>query len=343
MKVQAARADRFVDRPDPGCAAVLVYGPDTGLVRERCRRAVKAIVDDPSDPFRVAEIAGAVLKDDPARLADEVFAMSLVGGRRAVWVRGAGDAEAGPLKSVLADGPDADSAFIVVEAGDLGPRSALRVLFEKAENAAAVPCYADDARSLQGLIEEIMTSHGLSVAPDAATYLREHLGADRALSRNELEKLALFAADKGHVGIDDAITCIGDSAATATDDIIYAVADGDPAVAARCFYRASQEGVEPVQVLRAAQRHFQRLKLCADRVAAGVPRDKAVSALRPPVFFKRADAFRRQLDRWRPQTIDQALLILTDAEVACKTTGTPARAACEHALLRLAAAGRRRG
>lgn len=341
MKIQAARADKFLDKPDSGCAAVLIYGPDGGMVRERGRRAVQSIVDDPSDPFRVAEITSAVLKDDPARLADEAFALSLTGGDRVVWLRGAADGDAATVKSVLSE--DNAAAFLVVEAGDLNPRSSLRKLFEQAPNAAAIPCYADDKRSLQGLIQEIMEAHGLSIAPDATAFLCEHLGADRMLSRNELEKLAVFAADKDRVTLEDALACVGDSTVAAMDDVAYSIGDGDAAALVLGLHRAGMEGIEPIQMLRAVQRHFQRLKLCADRVAGGVPADKAVSTLRPPVFFKRVDGFRRQLGRWRPHTIDRALVVLTDAEVACKSTGVPARAACENAFFRLAGAGRRRG
>lgn len=339
MKIQAARADRFLDKPDSGCAAVLIYGPDGGMVRERGRRAVKAVVDDPSDPFRVAEITGATLKDDPARLADEVNALSLTGGDRVVWLRGAADGDAAAVKFVLTQ--DTAGAFLIVEAGDLNPRSSLRKLFEQADNAAAIPCYADDRRSLQGLIQEVMEQHGLSIAPDATAFLCDHLGADRMMSRNELEKLAVFAADAGRVTVEDALACVGDSTAAAMDDVAYSIGDGNATSLVTGLHRASMEGVEPIQMLRAVQRHFQRLKLCADRVAGGVPADKAVSTLRPPVFFKRVDGFRRQLGRWRPQTIDRALVILTEAEVACKTTGIPARAACENAFFRLTSAGRR--
>jgi DNA polymerase-3 subunit delta len=43
--------DSFLIRPDPGRPIILLYGPDTGLVRERADALMASAVDDPNDPF----------------------------------------------------------------------------------------------------------------------------------------------------------------------------------------------------------------------------------------------------------------------------------------------------
>ena len=42
VKIAANRADSFPRKPDPSIRAVLVYGPDSGLVRERAEALVKS-------------------------------------------------------------------------------------------------------------------------------------------------------------------------------------------------------------------------------------------------------------------------------------------------------------
>ena len=87
MKIYAQRADAFARKPDPKMLAVLVYGPDLGLVRERATSLVQFGMGGKDDPFRLSELVGANLKDDPARLRDEASAMPFGGGRRVVRVR----------------------------------------------------------------------------------------------------------------------------------------------------------------------------------------------------------------------------------------------------------------
>lgn len=339
MKIAGGRIEAFVRRPDPTVAAILVHGPDHGLVHERGDRLARTVVDDPSDPFRVVELTAADLKADPARLTDEAAAISLGGGRRLVRLREAGDPQA-PVFSTFLESAVAASALVLVEAGDLAKRSALRRLFEEAGNAAAVPCYADDARSLAAVVSETLGAHGLRVAPDAQAFLVANLGADRSITRAELEKLAIYKGEPGTVTLEDAVACVGDSAATSMDDVVFAAAAGDLAGLEKALARAFNEGIAAIALLRTANRHFLRLHWLRGQVAAGKSIDQAVAGLRPPVLFLHADAVKAHVRRWPAERLGRALTILLEAELDCKTTGMPDIALCGRALLRIAQAAR---
>lgn len=340
MKLSGGRIESFLKTPDGSALAVLVFGPDAGLVKERLDRLAGTVVADLSDPFRVADIQGASLKDDPARLADEAAAIALTGGRRVVRVRDAGDAAAPALQGFL-EHPMGD-ALVLVEGGELSPRSALRKLFEGAGNAVALPCYADEGGGLTAVIHETLRAHGLTAEPDAVAFLSEHLGGDRGLTRSELEKLALYMGRPGgRVTLEDAAACIGDTAALSMDDLCLAAADGDPAACMRILERLYLEGVSPVPILRSLQRHFQRLHLCAGHIGRGRTVDQAVAGLKPPPHFRVADRLKRQLAHWPADRLDLALELLVNAEIDCKTTGMPAEALTGRAVMQLARASGR--
>ena len=335
-----ANLEALVDRR--GLRAVLFYGPDGGLAHERAVALVRHVAGQADDPFRVVELAPAMLKDDPARLADEIAALSLTGGRRAIWVRDAGDAlTAGPLGDVL-DGSTEDrggDTVVVLEAGDLPARSSLRKLVEGSERAVAVGCYHDEARDVTGVIRDTLGKHGLTVSPDALRYLAENMGSDRLVTRGELEKLAIYMAGGGgsrQVELADAIATVGDSAAIGLDDVIGATADGRPLDVERALARALGDGESPVRVVRACLQHFQRLHLAAARVAAGAAPADALGALRPPPFRRDLERMARQLQRWSPRRLAAALERLLQAEIECKSTALPDETMCARALLGLA-------
>jgi len=257
-----------------------------------------------------------------------------------VVVRDAGDSVASLFQDFLAH-PMGD-ALMVVEAGDLGPRSSLRKLFEGADNAAALASYGDEGGSLQHVIQEELKAAGLTPEPDALAFLMDHLGGDRRLTRAELQKLALYMGGPGRVRLEDALACIGDTAALSMDDLALATADGDHSTAQRVLDRLFREGTHAVAVLRALSRHFQRLHYAAGLMAQGKSADQAMAALKPPVIFKAADRFRRQLSRWPADRVGRALEVLIEAEADCKSTGMPSEEICSRALMQLArAAGRR--
>jgi len=343
VKLPAGRVEGFLRRPDPEIRAVLFYGPDTGLARERADNLARSICPDLRDPFRVADLAASVLAGDPARLADEAAQIGLMGGRRVVRVREAGDALAPLFVRFLADAGGGDT-LVIAEAGELSARSALRRAFDDAPRAAAIGCYPDSARDLAQVVRDAFAAHRIGASRDALDFLVEHLGEDRLLTRAELEKLTLYAGDGGHIELDDARAVIADSAALSLDDALFAAAEGDAASLDRALARVFQEGESPVTIIRALLRHLQRLHLLAARIADGGSVEDAIRAARPPIFFKAQDSYRRQLQRWSMGRLARALERVAEAEFRMKLTGLPAETICREAMFALASearAGRR--
>ena len=259
--------------------------------------AQKAVLGAGDDPFRLAELTPDDLKGDGARLADELNAISMLGGRRVVRIAQASNMIAEQIETAIA-GQVPGSALLVVEAGDIGSKAELVKVFESADGAGVFACYRDNEAQLGPLIAAHLKAGGYGIARDALAYLAERLGGDRGVTRSELDKLMLYLGEpKREVTLNDAMTCIGDRAAFALDDLIGAAVDGDIADLDRQYTRSLAE-VEAIQVLRSAARHFQRLHQVVARMAAGEPFEAAASALRPPLFWTQRDRMQRQARQW---------------------------------------------
>ncbi len=102
--LKAHEVERFLRRPDIEAGILLVYGPDTGLVRETAQKLVRYYTGDDPTGMGLATLDGSELDSEPGRLLTEARTSSLFGERRVVRVRGAGKALTVPL-SELAEGP----------------------------------------------------------------------------------------------------------------------------------------------------------------------------------------------------------------------------------------------
>jgi DNA polymerase-3 subunit delta len=69
MQIKTAQAEKFLAAPSPSLRALLLYGPDGGLVQERAAAAVAAVIGPGDDPFRLVELTAAQLQDDPAKVS----------------------------------------------------------------------------------------------------------------------------------------------------------------------------------------------------------------------------------------------------------------------------------
>lgn len=334
MKLAGARIEAFLRRPDPAIGAVLFYGPDHGLVRERADRLVVTVAGDGNDPFRIAELSVDAVKDDRTRLADEAATLPFSGGRRVVRIRDGKDVIVPAVRVLFEAG--AAGGFVVVEAGELPPRSPLRLAFETADAGAAVACYLDEPDALKRVIAEDLGRHGMTLSADAAELLAAFLGADRGLTRSELEKLALYRGEPGRIEAEDVLAVIGDAGALSLDAIVFAACDGDAGALDRGLQMAFHQGISSIAVLRMLARHLQRLLQARAAMAAGRDARGAMAAVRPPVFFRLQPQFLRQIGTWPPDRLATALTLVAEAELASKRTGAPQELLCQRTLMQIA-------
>ena len=340
MKIEPRQVEAFLKKPDPKIRGVVVYGNDDGLIAERALALAKTVCDDLKDPFRVVDIAGDALKADPARLADEFGALSLMGGRRVVRVRPAGEETTAALENLV--GAAAGDALIVIEGGNLTPRSALRTLAETETCLAALPCYMDNQAALEGLVESAARTQGLAIEPDALEWIVERLGGDRGQSRSEVDKLLLYKTGDGTktISLDDALAVLGDTAAIGIDDVVGATFDGDLVGLDRALDRVFAEGGNPVQLVRALQRHVDQLHLVAGHAANGGNLESAMFKARGlPRGGPVRQRFERHLRAWPLARLSSALQVILEAEQQCKTTGLPDETIARRLCQRLAQAG----
>src|SRR4051812_28222169 len=274
--LKAHEVERFLKRPDLEAGILLVYGPDTGLVRETAQRLVRHYAGSGSDNMGLVTLDGAELNSNPERLLAEAKTGSLFGERRVVRVRDAGKSLTVPL-SELSDDPA--GAIVVLEAGNLAPRDALRALVEASRNGRALPCYADSDETILRLIAETFNQAGIRAEPDVASTLRDQLGNDREITRRELEKLSLYAAQSKVLTREDVLTLCADNAALVLDEVADAIGTGHADRLDAALSRALAAAVNPQQLLSSVSQHFAQLRRWRTIVDGGTsPRDVLAGA-----------------------------------------------------------------
>ena len=337
VAIKSADVDRFLARPDPARPVVLVFGPDAGLVSERVNALVKASVDDVNDPFSLVRLEGEELSANPARLVEEAQTIPLFGGRRAVWAKAGSRNIAPAVEAVLA--LPSSECRMVIEAGDLRRNAPLRVVCERAKNAAALPCYADNERDLARLIDNEMRAADLALKPDARAMLIPLLGGDRAASRNELRKLALYAHGRGEVDVDDVTAVVSDASALALDELIDTAFAGRPAELEAQLAKVRAAGSPVGSIFFAAQRQLAQLHKWRTAIEAGAP--FSLDSVQPPLHFRRKSLVEAALKQWNAARLLATMTELANAVLASRKTPALADTLAERALLSLALKARR--
>ncbi|MGB9294624.1 MAG: DNA polymerase III subunit delta [Pseudolabrys sp.] len=338
--IKASDVDRFISKPNPAQPIILVFGPDTGLVRERVDALVRASVDDPNDPFALARIEGDELASNPARLVEEAHTIPLFGGRRAVLVKAGARNIASAVETVIA--APSNECRVIIEAGNLSKSAPLRSLCEKAKVAAALPCYADNERALTQLIDEEMHAANLTIAPDARITLLSLLGGDRLASRNEIRKLATYSQGQKSIELADVMAVVADASQMALDSVTDAVFAGKTGDVDSEFGKARASGSSPAAIVSAAIRQVANLHKMKLAIEGGDSIEFAMKRVAPPVHFTREREVSDALRVWSPARLLRAMDQLAEASLEMRRNAPLAEAIAQRTLLSLAANARKK-
>ncbi len=332
--IKAHQADRFISSLDRRYCAILVYGGDSGLISERARSAAArlAAVSDP--PGEILRIEDSDLELDPERLVVELQTMPMFGGPKIVLTRASRRVTAQTLRPMIE--MDTLAAAIVVEAGNLRPDDALRAMFEKSSTAAAIACYADEPRDLEALVRTTLQKVGLKITTEAEEALVARLGADRSLSRGEVEKLMLYVRGRNLIELDDVDAVVGDAAELAVDRGALAVAGGKLDVALTEMDRIVASGESPQTVVAAIQRYFIRLHRLRAATEAGKSLEDALRQIRPPVHFKLRPQLEAHCRRWTLPNLSRGLQLISVAAKAGRLSAALEQSIAERLLIDLA-------
>lgn len=335
MKLSPRDAAAYFAKPDPRRAGLLIHGEDAMRVALRRQQVILALIGPSGEAeMRLDRIAAAELRRDGARLSDAVKSSGFFPGQRVAFVEDAGDGLAEVIGAVLSDWREGDAA-IVVTAGALSARSALRKLFEGHPNALSAAIYDDPPSRAE--IEASLRAAGLTdIRPEAMAAINDLArDLDPGDFRQFLEKIALYKlGDASGLTPDDVAACAPASTEAEVDDLLHAVAEARAAAIGPLLRRLEAQGVLPVTLCIGAERHFRTLHSAASDpkgAASGITRS------RPPVHWKHRDRMQRQAERWGVARLEQALGMLVDTDLVLRsTTPVPPMPMMERTLVRLA-------
>ncbi len=340
MKLSARDAPGYFARPEPDRTGLLIYGADAMRVALRRQEVIAALLGPGAEEeMRLTRLPAADLRKDGALLTDAIKAQGFFPGPRVAFVEDAGDGLAKLIAAALEDWRAGD-AQVVVTAGQLAARSALRKLFEGHPNAYAVGIYDDPPSRAE--IEASLGAAGLTGV--GAEAMGDLVALSRALDpgdfRQTVEKLALYKLGDGTpVTGADIAACAPTSTEADLDDVLNIVAEAKTPEIGPVMRKLEAQGVTPVSLCIGATRHFRTLHAAASD--PGGP-GAGIAKARPPVFGPRRDRMQRQAQAWGRARLEQALMVLTDTDLQLRSAArAPQMALVERTLIRLAMLGRR--
>jgi DNA polymerase-3 subunit delta len=328
--------------PDKLPPVILVYGEDSGMVRQHIKALAAHVLPDPNDPFASDRVSAADLVATPSALADAAGTISFGGGLRLVRVEDfAPDSSregitAAVTEAVLAyaDAPS-PNAVVLVAAPLLEDKSALATKLKKHPNAATLRCFNDRAQDIGQLIDGAVRQSGQTLRADARTFLIESLGRDRGISAAEIDKLMLYTLGKPEITLEDCLMSVAAAPSATVFKLCDAIGHRDARLVDQLLTQLEEEGESLVGVQMRVLSHLRRLLKVKEMLATGVAAPDAAKALRPPVApFAQGD-FLKQVNGLPLPRLRTALTRLEHMTETSRSRAVPADLILRRGLLGL--------
>jgi DNA polymerase-3 subunit delta len=338
VKATKTNIARAIDQPSGAIRFYLFHGEDESQSRALAARLLEGLG---ASKFVIS--AGAV-KSDPASLVDEAGAMSLFGGKRALWIEPA-TKDIEPAIAALLEGAETESPVLAI-AGALPASSALRKLAESFPVALAYASYVPEGADAERMVIDLGRRFGLKIGEPVAARLAEAGGNDQAIIAQELQKLALYidASPQMPKELDHAaIDAVG---ADGAEGDFVRLADlalsGEVTELASELTKLPGGGSDGIPVVRSLQRRLLMLAPLRARVERGEPVAAVMTSQGRSLFWKEKAKIQRMLSKWSADDLATAAERAGKLERSLIFTPAPDREALGEELLAIARKARSR-
>ena len=319
MKIPNYKIDQYCKGLIPKAPAILLYGQDYGLISERSSLIISSFfsnINGGINSFNIVDFSAASIISNPKELEIEASSISLLNAKKVIRIKDAVDSSYAALEDYLLK-PYQD-CLVIVLSENLSPRSKLRKLFEKHNEAIILPCYSDEKKNILNLIESSLKAEGINIDDDSKLLLANYLGIDRLITKAEIEKAILYAGKLKKLGIEDISAFLSDQASINIDNLYDLSLIGDIENAYRVLFRIQKEGVPAIQIIRVFIRQLQNLYSILYSLSVNSNINNILDNFKPPIYFKRKAYIKKHAAKWSLSKINKALLLLESAEFSCK-------------------------
>ena len=167
----------------------------------------------------------------------------------------------------------------------------------------------------------------------------QSLGADKAVTMGELEKIKTYMGSEKQITLKDIQACIGNETLSNMDGLIIGAMTGNARVVQKNLQLLIQENVNPVTIVAAFVRKAQQILQIISKRSDGVPLDTAINSTPPYIPFTILPQFKSIVQSWPVQHMQNLLALLAQTDKQLKSN-LPAQTVLNQMLLRIIHAGK---
>jgi DNA polymerase-3 subunit delta len=296
----------------------LFYGDNEGLKEENIKNLFEKNYKDKIHRYEEKEIL-----DDINIFFNSVLTKSFFDNEKLIIINRATD----KIKTVIEElmEKNLEDIQIILNSKNLEKRSSLRKLFEKERSIVCIPFYEDNNQTLNSIISLFFRNKKIPISQQLINVLVERSRGDRKNLNNELEKIENFSLNKKNLNIQEIIklTNLADNY-SASELVDHSLAKNTRKTVA-ILGENNYSDEDNIIIIRTLLAKLKRLVKIHELVNEKNNIEQAISACKPPIFWKDKPLVTQQIRSWKKDRLEQLIYKTNEIELLVKKNSALAK------------------
>ncbi|MDC1139433.1 DNA polymerase III subunit delta [Candidatus Pelagibacter sp.] len=289
----------------------LLYGNNEGLKEEIIKDLFEKKYLDNIHRYEEKEIL-----DNTNNFYNGVLTKSFFDNEKLIIINRSTDKIKEVIENLIEKEPQ-DIRFIL-NSKNLEKKSTLRKLFEKEKTIICVPFYEDNNQTLNSIISQFFRNKKIPISQQLINILIERSRGDRKNLNNELAKIANFSINKKNINLQEIIKLTNLAENYSASELIDHSLAKNTRKTVTILNENNYSDEDNIMIIRTLLSKLKRLVKIYKLIDQKNNVDQAISAFKPPIFWKDKPIVTQQIKCWEKDKLKKLIYESNEIELLIK-------------------------
>ena len=296
----------------------LFYGDNEGSKEEAIKKIFEQNYLDKIYRYEEKEIL-----DNIDNFFNSILTKSFFDNEKLVIINRATDKIRETIESLIEKNPE--DIKIILNSKNLEKKSTLRKIFEKDKSIICVPFYEDNNQTLNSIISLFFRNKKIPISQQLINVLIERSRGDRKNLNNELEKIDAYLLNKKNLNLEEIIKLTNLAENYNASELVDHSLAKNTRKTVTILNENNYSDEDNIIIIRTLLAKLKRLVKIHELVEEKNNIEQAVSASKPPIFWKDKPLVIQQIRSWKKEHLKDLIYKTNDIELLIKKNSTIAK------------------
>ena len=296
----------------------LFYGDNEGSKEETIKNLFEKNYQDKIYRYEEKE-----LLDNKDNFFNSILTKSFFDNEKLIIINRASDKICETVENLIEKNPE--DVKIILNSKNLEKKSTLRKIFEKGKSIVCVPFYEDNNQTLNSIISLFFRNKKIPISQQLINVLIERSRGDRKNLNNELKKIEAYSLNKKNLNLEEIIrlTNLADNY-SASELVDHSLAKNTRKTVT-ILNENNYSDEDNIIIIRTLLTKLKRLVKIHELVDEKNNIELAISACKPPIFWKDKPIVTQQIISWKKDHLESLIYKTNEIELLIKKNSTLAK------------------